>query len=239
MPIELKIIGETAKDVIGELLTFGDFYVRPSAGIAPETTDTDDLKEQRDGSVRQATDEPTTVAASPAASAQPGTAENAATHDSAGLPWDERIHSSNKAFNADGTWRRRRGVSDDLVKRIEAELRGGAAPATSTTAEVGAQVGTSETPETEAQDEADEQAESEASKKELSRDDVRAVLGKYVQKYGMDAAQEDGPKVIAMMFGEGKNKVSDIPEDQASLAKAVAGVEEMLVKNPFKRAEVA
>jgi len=104
--------------------------------------------------------------------------------------------------------------------------------------EVGAQAGTSDTADTEAQDAADEQAESEASKKELSRDDVRAVLGKYVQKFGMDAAQEDGPKVIALMFGEGKSKVSDIPEDQDSLAKAVAGVEEMLAKNPFKRAEV-
>lgn len=109
-----------------------------------------------------------------------------------------------------------------------------------TRADVGAvQASPSGTAETEAQDDADEQAESAARKTERTHDDVRAVLGRYVQKFGMDAAQEDGPKVITMLFGEGRSKVSDIPEDQDSLAKAVAGVEEMLVKNPFKRAGVA
>ena len=109
-----------------------------------------------------------------------------------------------------------------------------------TRADVGAvQASPSGTAETEAQDDADEQAESAARKTERTHDDVRAVLGRYVQKFGMDAAQEDGPKVITMLFGEGRSKVSDIPEDQDSLAKAVAGVDEMLVKNPFKRAGVA
>lgn len=44
--------------------------------------------------------------------------------DSAGLPWDARIHSESKATVADGTWRKRRGVDPELVKRVEAELRG-------------------------------------------------------------------------------------------------------------------
>lgn len=43
--------------------------------------------------------------------------------DKNGLPWDERIHSSNKAFVADGTWRKRRGVDEALVAQVEAELR--------------------------------------------------------------------------------------------------------------------
>jgi hypothetical protein len=46
-----------------------------------------------------------------------------ATFDAAGLPWDERIHSSSKAIVADGTWRQKRGVSELLVKKVEAELR--------------------------------------------------------------------------------------------------------------------
>lgn len=50
------------------------------------------------------------------------------TTDKNGLPWDERIHSSNKALNADGTWRRRRGVDDDTVAQVEAELKGEDAP---------------------------------------------------------------------------------------------------------------
>lgn len=90
------------------------------------------------------------------------------------------------------------------------------------------------------QDDADEAAETaavkEASGKALTHDDVRNALGKYVKAYGMAAAQEDGPKVITMMFGEGKAKVSDVPDTQEDLAKAVAGIEEMLQKNPFNRA---
>lgn len=46
-----------------------------------------------------------------------------ATHDSNGLPWDERIHASSKALNADGTWRTKRGVDKALVAQVEAELR--------------------------------------------------------------------------------------------------------------------
>lgn len=43
--------------------------------------------------------------------------------DKSGLPWDERIHSSSKAFNADGTWRKKRGVSDALVAEVELQLK--------------------------------------------------------------------------------------------------------------------
>lgn len=46
------------------------------------------------------------------------------TTDSTGLVWDERIHASSKALNADGTWRTKRGVDMALVAEVEAELRG-------------------------------------------------------------------------------------------------------------------
>ena len=42
--------------------------------------------------------------------------------DSRGLPWDARIHSSNKEQGKDGVWRRRRGVDPEFEKQIEAEL---------------------------------------------------------------------------------------------------------------------
>lgn len=45
-------------------------------------------------------------------------------HDVDGIKWDKRIHSSSKELNKDGTWRKRRGVADELVRQIEAELRG-------------------------------------------------------------------------------------------------------------------
>lgn len=41
-----------------------------------------------------------------------------------GRPWDERIHASSKAKNADGTWRAKRGVASELVAEVEAELAG-------------------------------------------------------------------------------------------------------------------
>jgi hypothetical protein len=42
---------------------------------------------------------------------------------SAALPWDERIHASTKATNADGSWRYKRGVDKGLISKVEAELR--------------------------------------------------------------------------------------------------------------------
>ena len=92
------------------------------------------------------------------------------------------------------------------------------------------------TAEDAAQDAADEAAEAEVVKpKELTHDDVRAALQKYVTRFGMAAAMEDGPKVFSMLFGDEVVKVSAVPADQDSLGKAVAGIEEMLTKNPFKR----
>lgn len=46
------------------------------------------------------------------------------THDSEGMPWDERIHNSRKTKNQDGTWRKKRGVDQSLVDEVEAELKG-------------------------------------------------------------------------------------------------------------------
>ncbi len=44
--------------------------------------------------------------------------------DKNGLPWDERIHAGTKALNADGTWKKRRGVDDATVASVTAELSG-------------------------------------------------------------------------------------------------------------------
>lgn len=48
--------------------------------------------------------------------------------DSAGLPWDGRIHGSTKTKNADGSWRQKRGLNDPALKqRVETELHAGQA----------------------------------------------------------------------------------------------------------------
>ena len=48
--------------------------------------------------------------------------DNSVEVDSAGLPWDERIHSGGKTKLADGTWRDKRGVEDSEREAIVAEL---------------------------------------------------------------------------------------------------------------------
>jgi len=80
---------------------------------------------------------PSSVAPIPTAPTPPtdqddedGDASDGTGLDSAGLPWDERIHSSSKKRGKDGTWNKRRsGPSGAELAAIEQELRGGAAPA--------------------------------------------------------------------------------------------------------------
>lgn len=66
---------------------------------------------------------PSTPTAATAPIAAPAASPAGVVVDAAGLPWDARIHSSNKAFVADGTWRQRRGTAPELLAQVEAELR--------------------------------------------------------------------------------------------------------------------
>jgi hypothetical protein len=87
-------------------------------------------------------------------------------------------------------------------------------------------------PEAEKQDAKDEAADTKAAAPEpvkLNHDSVRAMLGGYVQAYGMAAAQEDGVKLI------GTAKISELKDDQAILAKAVIAIGIGIEKNPHKR----
>ena len=43
--------------------------------------------------------------------------------DSAGSPWDGRIHSSSRATVADGTWRQRRNLAPEVLASVQAELK--------------------------------------------------------------------------------------------------------------------
>lgn len=38
--------------------------------------------------------------------------------DSAGMPWDHRIHATTKTKNADGTWRQKRGVDGAMIAEV-------------------------------------------------------------------------------------------------------------------------
>lgn len=65
--------------------------------------------------------------------------------DSSGLPWDDRIHSTPAKARADGTWRARRGVSDELVAQVTAELRQAQADAQDAPTDTGGEVVATET----------------------------------------------------------------------------------------------
>lgn len=45
-------------------------------------------------------------------------------YDKNGLPWDERIHSSNHKMTDKGVWQRRRGITDIEFERVKNELLG-------------------------------------------------------------------------------------------------------------------
>lgn len=85
-------------------------------------------------------------------------------------------------------------------------------------------------PAVDKQDAADEAADTAATKAvDLTHDDVKKMLGGYVQAYGMAAAQEDGTGFI------GAPKISEIPNTQTALAAAIIGIAQAIEKNPKKR----
>lgn len=89
-----------------------------------------------------------------------------------------------------------------------------------------------DSPADEKQDAKDEAADTAAQQPKpmvLTHDSVRSLLGGYVQAFGMAAAQEDGPKLIGIA------KISEIPDDQKALAKAVIAIATGIEKNPHKR----
>ena len=86
-----------------------------------------------------------------------------------------------------------------------------------------------EVAEQDAADEAAEVAEQPAAPK-ATHDDVRAVMGAYARLYGMEAAMEDGVKIL------GVKKISDLTDDQ--IYGALSAGQDALEKNPFKRTPV-
>lgn len=69
---------------------------------------------------------PPTAPSAPTTSNAGGSSTLAATNvlvDKAGVPWDARIHSSARTINeGDGLWKKRKGVSPQLVAQVTSEL---------------------------------------------------------------------------------------------------------------------
>lgn len=86
-------------------------------GVSVNTTVTNDQEEEM-----ESVQSPFTTA-TPAQATAPVELAPVGEVDAEGLPWDERIHASSKAKNANGTWRGRRNISDDTVAAVRLELR--------------------------------------------------------------------------------------------------------------------
>ena len=96
-------------------------------------------------------------------------------------------------------------------------------------ADTGPVTGPEDDAATQAQDKADEQAEVEQNRDPetpLTIEDVKAAVGKYIEKFDMAAAQQDGPGLFVDVLGkppEGQPywKMSILPTDQDTLKKVV------------------
>lgn len=73
---------------------------------------------------------PPAAAPLPAAPPAPPGPPAAPEYDVKGMPWDGRIHASNRAKKIDLSWKNRRGVDAALVAAVEAQNKPGNAPTT-------------------------------------------------------------------------------------------------------------
>lgn len=105
--------------------------MHPKPQVVTMTGSSAQTAEEDTGAAAVFADSPLTAPAPPAPE-QAGTTSTSTTMgyagsvdvDSEGLPWDGRIHSSNKKKLAkDDTWQLRRGIDAAIVEQVKAELR--------------------------------------------------------------------------------------------------------------------
>ncbi|UIB81283.1 hypothetical protein [Flyfo podovirus Tbat2_2] len=117
--IELKITGDAleVKKEIENLfnMTTGAQQVLSVVDIPVETTV---QTVEGDGKVKIKVDELIVDGGEHTADLSDGVAER----DNRGFLWDERIHSTGKTMNKDGTWRNKKGVDPILLETVESEL---------------------------------------------------------------------------------------------------------------------
>lgn len=98
-----------------------------TAGLAPSSApEAQQAGAPAESNVPQPPAPPVPMPPAPPAPAPAGSLAADVELDARGLPWDERIHSTSKGRNGDGTWRARRNMGDERkaqVPGIEAELR--------------------------------------------------------------------------------------------------------------------
>jgi hypothetical protein len=79
----------------------------------------------------------------------------------------------------------------------------------------------------------------EASSAKVSLETVRSAFDVYVQKFGVAAAQIDGPIILGRIYGPAIGRIKDIPEDDTGkMGRVIAAVEGAILTNEFGREAV-
>ena len=232
MSVEIKIYGETAKDALDELSELAS-GMRP-AGFRPE------LAAPYGASTALAADEAYA-------------AVKTGDFVTADLSTDGKL--TNVVNHGPNPARKRGEPSPGKKRRTAAEVaEDEAAEAAENAARQNISTGEArvdpENPEEAAdseadaaQDAADEAAEVEAHRdpeKPLTIDDVKDAVMAYAEKYGMPAAQTDGPRIFVEALGappKGEEfwKFSILPiDDQEKIQKVISIWQRAATENPFK-----
>lgn len=147
-PFSLTVTGRTLDELYSNAANVANAYF----GRSPQTVQ---VSVSDTGALTAAIETTNGYTITPAVPAGPGQTDDegapdasAPEFDSAGTPWDKRIHASTKTRKEDGTWTKRRGTSDVFYATVMAELAGksagqqpAAAPAAPVTASPAAPVG--------------------------------------------------------------------------------------------------
>lgn len=112
----VTISGNTLAELYSSAAAFASgqgapFETSNGYNITPAVSDTGNITVQV---------QPSAPAAAPVDADEGGTSN--AEFDSAGIPWDKRIHSETRNTNKDGTWKRRRNTDDIYYASVMAEL---------------------------------------------------------------------------------------------------------------------
>jgi len=119
MSIELKVTADSVQDLFTHIQSLND--LRLLSDLVTDDVQVEDEPEVVEGPVQKPKTKTIELSDVPGEVEIP-IEEDTLQVDADGLPWNEDIHASSKAKNKDGTWRRKRGVTDEQVAEYAARF---------------------------------------------------------------------------------------------------------------------
>lgn len=186
MPINLTISGETARDVIRDLLTFADFYVTPqSRGVV---------------SMDEPMPAPVDAAEAPRENSDSYSATVLKDAPESTALANETPSARKRGEAAPGRTRRTKAeiAEDEAADKADAAASAGSATQAISTGEE--RVGPDDSVADQEQDADDEAAETQPGKA-YTVDDLRAVMSEYVAKFSLEKATARGGEILTAALG--------------------------------------